>query len=110
MDNSIYEVEREDYVNFLSQINKQLMDVEEHILDNYTSIKIKSKKTKKHLCTRIIDHEVEEEKYFIFNYPDSDERIEPKPVRQITLETKEEVQHFFDALNKLQEQRHGRNI
>jgi len=34
--------------------------------------------------------------------PEKCERIEPKPVRKITLETKEEVEHFFKALNKLQ--------
>ena len=34
--------------------------------------------------------------------PADDERVEPKPVVQVKLETKEEVQAFFDALAKLQ--------
>jgi len=110
MDNSIYEVDRDEYVSFLGQLNKKLMDVEEHSLENCTFMKIRSQKTKKHLCTRIIEHETGNEKYFIFNYPDADERIAPKPIMQVTLETKEEVQHFFEALGKLQEKEHGRNI
>ena len=102
MDNNVYEVERDEYATFIGQLNKQMMDIEDQTLQNCTYLKIRSKKTNKHLCTRVIDHETGEEKYFIFTYPDEDERIEPIPVRKITLETKEEVQAFFDALNKLQ--------
>ena len=43
-----------------------------------------------------------EEYYYVFNMPDDDERIAPKPVMKITLDNKEDVQAFFDALNKLQ--------
>jgi len=102
MDNSIYEVEREDYKNFIGQLNKEMMDTEVHIVENCTFTKIKSKKNGKHLSTRISDSEKEEEYYFIFEYPDNDERIAPKPIMKINLDTKEEVQTFFNALNKLQ--------
>lgn len=101
MDNSIYEVERNDYVAFLGQLKKDCADLEKYETEEETIVKLVSIKTGKHLTTRIIPKEGDEH-YFIFNYPDSDERTEPKPVRQITLETKEEVQHFFDALNKIQ--------
>ena len=102
MDNSIYEVERDEYVGFLGQLNKQKMDLENFdYVDGYI-VKIKSKKTGKHLTTRIIDNEKNEEHYFIFNMPDDDERIEPKGVMKVTLNTKEEVQALFDAINKLQ--------
>ena len=101
MDNSIYEVERDDYVGFIGQLNKEMMDVEQYYEENMTIIKIKSKNTETHLCTRIIPEDGEEH-YFIFNMPADDERIAPKPVMKITLDNKEEVQAFFDALNKLQ--------
>ena len=100
MDNSIYEVERDDYVGFIGQLNKQMCDVEQFYEEDMTIIKIKSKTTGTHLCTRIIP-ESGEEHYFIFNMPTDSERIEPKPVMKVTLNTKEEVQAFFDALNKL---------
>lgn len=101
MDNNIYEVERDDYAGFIGQLNKQMMDVEQFYEDTLTIMKIKSKKTGKHLCTRVITEEGEEH-YYVFNMPDDDERIAPKPVMKITLNDKEEVQAFFDAINKLQ--------
>lgn len=101
MDNSIYEVGRDEYVGFLGQINKQMMDVEQYYENDLTIIKIVSKNTGVHLCTRIIPQEGEE-RYYIFNMPADDERIAPKPVVQIKLDSKEDVQTFFNILNKLQ--------
>ena len=101
MDNSIYEVERDDYAGFIGQLNKEMMDVEQFYEDKMTVMKIKSKKTGLLLCTRIIFEEGEEH-YYIFNTPEDDERIAPKAVMKITLDNKEDVQAFFDALNKLQ--------
>ena len=100
MDNEIYKVDRDDYVGFIGQLNKSMMNVEQFYKDDCTFFKIKSKKTGNLLCTRIISDT--EEHYFIFNMPLDEERIAPKPVMKITLDTKEEVQTFFDALNKLQ--------
>ena len=105
MDNSIYEVDRDDYVGFVNQLNKQMMDVEQFFEKDITIFKIKSKATGIHLCTRIIPQEGEPH-YFIFNMPADNERIKPKPVMKITLNTKEEVQNFFNALNKLQSEAH----
>ena len=103
MDNSIYEVERDEYVGFIGQLNKSMMDVEHCALEeeNMFVVKIRSKKTGTHLCSRVITDG--EEHYFVFNMPADEERVPPKPVRKITLKTKEEVQAFFDALNKLRE-------
>ena len=100
MDNSIYEVERDEYAGFIGQLNKTMMDVEQYYENDLTIMKIKSKNTGIHLCTRIISDEGEH--YFIFHMPADDERIAPKPVLKVTLDTKEQVQEFFDALNKLQ--------
>lgn len=104
MSNDIYEVERDEYLAFIGQLNKKLMDVEHYTQKNVTSIKIYSQRTKKHLCTREIIHtdEDDEEKYYIFTFPETEERIAPKPIRQITLDTKEDVQAFFNILGKLQ--------
>lgn len=96
----MYEVERDDYVGFIGQLNKQMMDVEQKYESENTIINIYSKKTDKLLCARIIPQDGIET-YFVFNMPDDDERIQPKAIRQIKLETKEEVQAFFDALNKV---------
>lgn len=101
MDNSIYEVERDDYAGFIGQLNKEMMDIEKFYESDLTIIKIKSKKTGTHLCTRIIPNSGEEH-YYVFNMPEDEERIAPTPVMKIKLNTKEEVQAFFDAINKLQ--------
>ncbi len=106
MDNSIYEVERDDYAGFIGQLNKQMMDVEQSYQEDMTIIKIKSKNTGIHLCTRIIPDEGEEH-YFIFNMPTDDERIAPKPVMKIVLDNREDVQNFFNALNKLQQEKNN---
>lgn len=103
MNNSIYEVERDDYVGFIGQLNKQMMDVEQYYEDNMTIMKIISKNTHTHLCTRIINEDGEH--YYIFNMPEDNERIEPSPVMKITLDNKEEVQAFFNALSKLQQEK-----
>lgn len=100
MDNSIYEVNRNEYVGFISELKPDYFDVITHETEKNTFIKIMSKKTGKHLSTRIVSPH-EPDHYFIFNIPDNDERQAGKPVRKIVLETKEEVQSFFDALSKI---------
>ena len=104
MDNSIYEVERDDYAGFLGQINKQMMDVEQFYESNMTIIKIKSKATGKLLCTRVIPED-DVEHYYVFNMPEDNERIDPKPVMKIVLDNKEDVQTFFNILSKLQQEK-----
>ena len=107
MDNSIYEVNRDEYVGFLGQLNKEKMDVENYDYPEGNIIKVRSQKTGKHLTTRIIDNEKNEEHYYVFNMPDDDERVPPKAVMKVTLNTKEEVQSFFNAINKLQQEKHN---
>ena len=104
MSNDIYEVTRDEYAGFIGQLNKEMMDVEQYYEKDITIIKIKSKNTGIHLSTRIIPDEGDEH-YFVFNMPADDERIAPKPIMKIQLDTKEEVQAFFDALNKLQQEK-----
>ena len=109
MDNNIYEVTRDDYKGFVSQIKPECRDVRiEEIGDTHIAAKIYSKKTGKCLCSRVAysaDYgDPDPEKYYIFEMPDDDERCAPIPVQRITLTSKEEVQAFFDAIKKLQEE------
>ena len=104
MDNSIYEVTRDEYAGFIGQLNKQMCDVEQFFEDGMTIMKIKSKATGTHFCTRIISED-EDEHYYVFNMPADDERVPPKAIRTVTLNTKEEVQAFFNALNTLQKEK-----
>ena len=97
MDNEIYQVERNEYAGFIGQLNKSKCDVEQSYEENATIIKIKSQATGTLLCTRIIP-ENGEEQYYVYNMPADDERVAPKPVQVFHLETKEEVQAFFDIL------------
>jgi hypothetical protein len=101
MDNSVYEVSRDEYAGVVAQINPKFADIEKYHEQNCTIIKIVSKKGV-HFTTRLIPEDGEEG-YYVFNLPSAEESLPPKAIRKITLETKEEVQAFFDALSKLQE-------
>ena len=101
MNNDIYEVEREDYAGFIGQLNKLKCDVEQYYEENMTTLEIYSKATNMLLCSRTITDEGEEH-YYVFNMPEDNERVAPKPIRKVTLDTKEAVQEFFSALSKLQ--------
>lgn len=104
MDNSIYEVDKEDYKTFIRQLDPDKMYTEEEWAEQLHITKIKSKRTDTYLCGRVGDAEHEEEHYFIFNYPEDNERIPIRPVCQIHLETREEVQAFLNALSTLQKE------
>ena len=104
MNNDIYEVTRDDYVGFLWQIKKEAMRVEEENSNDFHFIKTYSVNTGNYLCMRMIpskDNKTDIEHYYIFNMPEDNERQPPKPVRKIVLETKEEVQEFFNILSKI---------
>ena len=101
MDNDVFEVTRDEYAGFIGGLNKQMCEVEQYYENNMTIMKIKSKLRDTHFCTRIIpDDDVEH--YYIFNMPLKEESIPNKPVLKVTLDTKEEVQSFINALSKIQ--------
>ncbi len=102
-DNSKFEVDRDWYVSFIGQLNKSMMDVEQSYFEDISILKVRSKKTGKLLCTRMITNN-NNEFYYIFEMPDDDERVEPKPVMKITLDDRNDVQAFFDILNKIQKE------
>ena len=100
MDNEIFEVSRDEYAGFLRQINVKTLDTEINHADDLTVIKVYSKTSGKHLCSRIVTEDGPEY-YYIFNMPPDEDRTARKKVAKITLNTQEEVQAFFDVLNKL---------
>ena len=107
---SIYEVTRDEYKGFVDIIKPNAREIKiEDIGTIHIAAKIYSKKTGKCLCSRIgckpnCGFE-EKEKYYIFEMPDDNERKAPTPVCKINLKTKEEVQAFFDFINKKQKEK-----
>ena len=98
--NNIYEVERDDYVGFLDQLRPDARDVRQEHNEKTTWIKTFSKKYGNLLCTREIYDEGEEH-YYVFDMMHDDERQAPVPKRKLRLDTREEVQAFFDILSKI---------
>lgn len=109
MNKDIYEVTRDEYVGLIGEMRTDCFDMEKDYQENDVFIRLRSKKTGKLITERIV-HGDSEEEYYIFELPDNDERQAPKKIRQYKLETKEEVQAFFDILNKLQEKKNDRTI
>ena len=98
MDESIFLVEREDYKSFVERLKIEVMEVkEEELTRSSAATKVFSKKTGKCLCSRVYSKD-EDEKYYIFDFPDDDEWGPPIPKRKITLETNEQVQLLFDLI------------
>lgn len=103
MYNEIFEVNRADYINMVSEIKTSVREIKENEFDadNY-AFEIYSNKTNKLLCARLT-HPISEkpEQYYIINLPESDERLASIPRVSIVLETKEEVQTFLNKLNEM---------
>ena len=107
MIDDVYEVTREDYINFLSQIKAACKDTKIVGKEGpYTEINTFSVDGARHFATRTItsikNEDRSEEKYYIIDMPLTEESLPPKAIRKITLETKEEVQTFLDILAKIQ--------
>lgn len=102
--NDIYEVDRETYKSFFQELKPSCRRTEKIMLDeNTVAIETTSINTGAVLCRRTYDNleeHIEPERYYIFTMPESDERREIKPTLQIRLETPQEVQAFFDLLNR----------
>ena len=103
IDKNLYEVSRNEYRGFIEQIKPECRRVEiEKVDKEHTAAKIFSINTGKCLCSRVtysVDYGTPDpEKYYVFEMPENYERQAPIPKQQIVLETKEEVQAFFDFL------------
>lgn len=100
----IYSVTRQEYTAFIEQIKPEFKEIKNITYEDKKETQVFSKKTGKHLCSRI-GSENTTEKYYIFEMPEIEERQKPIPKIKLNLETKEEVQAFFSALNKLMEKK-----
>jgi len=105
MDMDIYEVSRDEYAGVIGQINPNTSDIETYHEDYGTVVKIKNKEGV-HFTTRIIPYDENEiEHYYVFTLPQGEDCLPPKKIRKIILDTKEDVQAFFDVLNQLQKEK-----
>lgn len=104
--NDIFSVSRQEYISFVEQIKPEYRKIE--TIDNKDSIitNLISKKTNKCLCSRLSYNKESNkpEEYFIFEMPDNDERQAPIPKYQLKLNTREEVQAFFNAISTLRKE------
>lgn len=103
MNKEIYQVERDEYVGLVREMKTSCFDMEKEYSDDGIHIKLVSKRTGQTMTERIIDEE-QNETYYIYVLPENDERMASKKIRRYCLESKEEVQTFFDILNKLQQE------
>lgn len=101
MNDEIYKVERNEYAGLIGEMKTDCFDMEKSYENDCTIIKLVSKRTGHIMTKRIIDAD-QNETYYIYELPADNERLAPKKIRQYQLESKEEVQAFFDILNKIQ--------
>lgn len=99
--NEIYEVERDQYAGLIGEMKTECFNMDTSYMEDTTIVTLTSKKTGKMVTKRII-YEDGNEQYYIYDLPENDERLAPKKIRKYELQTKEEVQTFFDILNKIQ--------
>lgn len=97
----IYEVERDQYAGLIGEMKTECFNMDTSYMEDTTIVTLTSKKTGKMVTKRII-YEDGNEQYYIYDLPENDERLAPKKIRKYELQTKEEVQAFFDILNKIQ--------
>ena len=99
MDTNIYEVTKTEYKAFIEQLIPGSMKIEEIHKDNCKKIRLISKKTKQLICERIVTES--ETQYFIYTIPDDEERRAPITKLQLQLNSREEVQNFFNLISNL---------
>lgn len=107
MFDEIYEVERTDYAGFKAEIKPDATYTERAQTDQFNILKCYSLKTNKLLYGQQENRDTGEMTYYVINMPDEDECKPPPQIRLVELQSKEEVEALFNAINKmLQEQKH----
>lgn len=111
-----YEVERADYQSFCEQLRMSHFRTEIISLeDGLMEIRLISRTTEHCVAGRIYDsrelpiEQLKPQRYFIFETPLPEESRAPIPKTRLHLETREEVQAFFDAISRLQKA-HDRTV
>lgn len=101
IEDNFYEVSRDEYAGLVREMNTKYFDMHKTYLEDSVVIELVNKHNGHIITKRIIDSD-QNETYFIYELPKNHERLPSKKIRQYTLESKEEVQAFFDILNKMQ--------
>ena len=110
MNDSIYLVDREDYKALVDRLKVEKIRTEKIEEREYSIFKVFGIDSDDCICSRkSYNDESKPEEYYIFKFPEPDEWGPPIPKRKIVLETKEEVQAFFNALSKLQKEKENQN-
>lgn len=103
MTESIYLVEREDYKALVERLKVEKIRTEKIVEKEFTILKIFGIDSNECICSRKTYNEgVNPEEYYIFKFPEDNEWGPPVPKRKIVLDTKEEVQAFFNLISELQ--------
>ena len=99
----IYEVGRADYAAFVEGIKPSARDIriEEEGATVFTNIYSASRNML--LCGRASNPDIPE-KYYIYASPTAEESQPQIPKTRLVLETREQVQAFFDIISKLQKE------
>lgn len=105
MYDSIYEVERIDYVAFIRGIKSDYRIVKTTDFEDCEITEVHSKLTNKLLGARVSHKNSAPEQYYIFAIPEAEESTPVTPRTNIILETREQVQAFFNAIKKLREKK-----
>ena len=100
MREELYSVTRDEYVGFVKQLIPQNMHTEHIENDDETaSLKIYANRDDMLIAEQYLNADGIYE-YYVYNMPVKEDRRSAKPVQKIVLETQEEVQAFFDILQK----------
>ena len=106
MDKEIYEVTRDEFKGFLDELKPECVDYRICQTGDNKIIRVFAKDSMDRLFAEQILLEGNAQ-YYIYEMPRNDERQVSKPIRKIVLETKEEVEKFFEVLNKIQKGEHN---
>lgn len=100
MNENTFEVSRDEFVGFIQQIKRECLYVIPDGGDRETNYY--SADGTRHFAKHIHSDEKENDKYYVYEMPFDNERCAPRVIRKYTLETKEEVEAFFEILKKAQ--------
>ena len=105
MNDSIFLVDREDYKALIERLKVEKIRTEKIEEREFTIIKIFGIDSNDCICARKTYNEgANPEEYYIFKLPEPDEWGDAIPKRKIVLETKEEVQAFFNFLSEMRKE------
>ena len=106
MTDDIYEVEQEDYLGFCQTLKKDCYTQTKNKIDDWHyEIVETSKMTNKILCKKLVTLDfkkeyVTDQRYYVINLPEPEEKQEPTGKLHIELKTPEELQAFFKLISE----------